>query len=170
MQQPDARQGSQDASATVVGELYAIHARRLRRMVRSAVRAPDEIIEDACQIAWSRLLVRSEAVRPEATLSWLVTTASREAIKLVRRVDRDVSLEALLEDDVEPAQSGGTDELVDLRHRLGSVHALPVRQQRLVWLAGFGFSYREMAEQTRSSRRTVERQLLRAKQALRVAA
>jgi RNA polymerase sigma factor (sigma-70 family) len=156
-------------SAIPVGELYALHAVRLRRIVRSSVRAPEAVIEDACQVAWSRLIAHAASVRPEATLSWLVTTASREAIKLGRRAERDLSLEALLEDDVALPQIRGADELVGLRERLGAVRALPVRQQRLVWLAGLGFSYVEMAEQTRQTRRTVERQLLRAKHVLEAA-
>jgi DNA-directed RNA polymerase specialized sigma24 family protein len=75
-----------------------------------------------------------------------------------------------VEDDVAFPQGRGADELVALRERLGAVRALPLRQQRLVWLAGLGFSYVEMAEQTRQTRRTVERQLLRAKHVLGTAA
>ena len=153
-----------------VEELYALHAGRLRRIVGSAVRAPDAVLDDACQVAWSRLIPQAAAIRPEAALSWLVTTATREAIKLARRAERDVSLEGLIADDAALPHSGGTDDLVALRERLAAVRGLPVRQQQLVWLAGLGFSYRAMAEQTRSSRRTVERQLLRAKHTLRAAA
>ena len=39
-----------------------------------------------------------------------------------------------------------------------------------MWLAGLGLSYAEMADYTHASRRTVERQLLRAKHTLRDAA
>jgi RNA polymerase sigma factor (sigma-70 family) len=134
------------------------------------VRASDAVIDDACQVAWSRLLARADAVAPEAALSWLVTTASREAIKLSRRCERDISLEALADDDVELPAGSGTEERFALRDRLDAVRALPVRQQQLVWLAGLGFSYGEMAERAQVSRRTVERQLLRAKHALREAA
>lgn len=164
------RKDAATSSASGVDELYAIHARRLRRIVGSAVGAPEAVIDDACQIAWTRLIPRAAAIRSEATLSWLVTTASREAIKLTRRAERELSLEALLDADAELPPSGAAEDLVALRERLGSVRGLPVRQQQLVWLAGLGFSYREMAEQTQASRRTVERQLLRAKQALRAAA
>jgi RNA polymerase sigma factor (sigma-70 family) len=166
MKQVESRPGS----AMTVGELYALHAGRLRRIVRSSVRAPEAVIEDACQAAWSRLVAHAASVRPEARLSWLVTTASREAIKLRRRAERDLSLDALVEDDVAFPRARGADELVALRERLGAVRALPLRQQRLVWLAGLGFSYVEMAEQTRQTRRTVERQLLRAKHVLGTAA
>jgi RNA polymerase sigma factor (sigma-70 family) len=154
----------------LVAELYARYARRLRRIVGSNVRAPDAVIEDACQVAWSRLIPRAQAVPLEAALPWLVTTASREAIRLARHGDRELSLETLVDDGVALPQYHGPEEVVALRERLGAVRSLPVRQQQLVWLAGLGFSYGEMADCTGATRRTVERQLLRAKHALRDAA
>jgi RNA polymerase sigma factor (sigma-70 family) len=159
-----------DEPTEVVADLYEAHARRLRRIVASGVRAPDAVIDDACQVAWSRLIPRAASVRPESSLAWLVTTASREAIKLNRRGARDVSLEALIDDDVQFPGADGPDVTVAQRERLDAVRSLPVRQQQLVWLSGLGLSYEEMAEYTRSTRRTVERQLLRAKHALRDAA
>src|SRR5689334_3868552 len=64
-----------------IEELYGGLARRLERMVRSGVRAPDPVIEDACQFAWSRLLHHREHVQPEAALVWLAKTAVHEAFK-----------------------------------------------------------------------------------------
>jgi RNA polymerase sigma factor (sigma-70 family) len=153
-----------------VATLYAAHSARLRRIVRSGIRTQEAVVEDACQVAWSRLIPRVSTVNPEARLSWLVTTASREAIKLTRRAERDVSLEVLSDAEVELPVAAGPEETVALRERLHGVRALPLRQQQLVWLAGLGLNYEEMANYTRSSRRTVERQLLRAKHALRDAA
>lgn len=152
-----------------VATLYAAHSARLRRIVGSGIRTQEAVIEDACQVAWSRLIPRVSTVNPEATLSWLVTTASREAVKLTRRARRDVSLEALLDDEAELPVVAGPEETLALRERLNGVSRLPGRQQQLVWLAGLGLSYEEMADYTDSTRRTVERQLLRAKQALRAA-
>jgi RNA polymerase sigma factor (sigma-70 family) len=159
-----------DAPTEFLADLYAAHARRLRRIVASGVRAPDAVIDDACQVAWSRLIPRAASVRPESSLAWLVTTASREAIKLSRRGEREISLEALIDDDVQFPGADGPEITVAWRERLDTVRSLPVRQQQLVWLAGLGLSYEEMADYTRSSRRTVERQLLRAKHTLRDAA
>ena len=90
----------------------------------------------------------------------------------MRRRGRDLSLEALVEDagDVGEPSAVATpallEELVEQRARLESIRILPERQQRLVWLQGLGLSYAEMAGETGDSRRTVERQLLRAKQTL----
>ena len=58
------------------------------------------------------------------------------------------------------------DDLVEQKHRLESIRALPERQRRLVWLQGLGLSYREMAGETGMTRRTVERQLMRARSSL----
>jgi DNA-directed RNA polymerase specialized sigma24 family protein len=63
----------------------------------------------------------------------------------------------------------GPDELVEQRERLATIHHLPERQQRLLWLQGLGLSYAEMADSTGCTNRTVERQLLRAKRALKAA-
>jgi RNA polymerase sigma factor (sigma-70 family) len=149
-----------------VDELYRLLSPRLRQIVRSNVRAPEPVVEDACQIAWSRLIRHSERVRREAALSWLATTAVREAFKLSRRDRRELSLDAELERRGElpfPSSAPGPAEVVELRDRLSEVGRLPERQQRLVWMHAAGLTYVEMAGRTGESRRTVERQLLRAK-------
>ena len=147
-------------------ELYRLLSPRLRQIVRSDVRASEPVIEDACQIAWSRLIRHSEQVRREAALSWLATTAVREAVKLARRDRRELSLDAELERTGElplPSRAPGPAEVLELRDRLAELRQLPERQQRLVWMHAAGLTYLEMAERTGDTRRTVERQLLRAK-------
>ncbi len=155
-----------------LGELYGLLATRLERIVRRDVRAPDAVIEDACQFAWSGLVKHRERVRRDAALSWLATTAIREAIRLIRRDDRDQSLEAAIEvagDVLVQANLPGPEELLDQLERLERLGALPIRQQRLLWLQGLGLSYDEMAAHEGCTTRTVERQLLRAKGSLRAA-
>jgi RNA polymerase sigma factor (sigma-70 family) len=155
-----------------VAALYAAQAGRVRHSVRASVRAPDPVIEDACQFAWSRLVLHRGRVRPETASAWLVTTAIHEAFKLLRREAREVSLEGLLERAGEAGWLGPTpavtslEEVVQRRARLESIGSLPERQQRLVWLQGLGFSYDEMAGETGDTPRTVERQLQRARRSL----
>lgn len=147
-------------------QLYRRLAPRLRQIVRSDLRAPEPVIEDACQIAWSRLIRHSDRVRHEAALSWLVTTAEREAIKLARRDVRELSLDAELERAGElPFASRAPEppELFELHDRLAEVGRLPERQQRLIWMQAAGLTYVEISQRTGDTRRTVERQLLRAK-------
>jgi RNA polymerase sigma factor (sigma-70 family) len=150
-----------------VGELYGQLANRLERIVRLDVRAPDPVVEDACQFAWSRLIRHCGSVRREGALSWLATTAVREAIRLVHRDYRDLSLDAALEGGGAATSVAGPDELLGHLQRLDLIAALPVRQQRLMWLHGLGLSYREIAAHEGCTTRTVERQLLRARGKLR---
>jgi RNA polymerase sigma factor (sigma-70 family) len=152
-----------------VAELYAALAGRLRQIVGSRVRASDALVEDACQFAWSRLIRHRGRVRRETALGWLATTALREAYKLMRHGRRELSLDELAEHPGAPVVPS-VSELAEQRARLDTIGALPERQQRLVWLQGLGFSYDEMAGYTGATPRTVERQLLRAKRALRDAA
>ena len=155
---------------TDVGDLYGSLAGRLQQIVGKQIHARSVVVEDACQFAWSRLVLHRHRVRREAALAWLAQTALREAYKLLRRADRECSLDAAL------AQTDGgwpsaawrsPDELLAYREQLELIRRLPERQQKLVWLRGLGLSYREMATHTGCTTRTVERQLLRAKKALR---
>jgi RNA polymerase sigma factor (sigma-70 family) len=154
-------------------QLYASLAERLDRIVRLDVRAPDPVIEDACQFAWSRLAGHVGHVRRDSVLPWLARTAIREAIRLVRREGRELSLELAAVQ--EPrlllvTREPGADELVEQRERLDSIRSLPERQQRMLWLAGIGLSYADIALSTGSTERTVERQLLRARRTIRALA
>jgi RNA polymerase sigma factor (sigma-70 family) len=161
--------GPRDVTSREIATRYRELNPSLRRIVAFNVHAPESVIEDACQVAWSRLLRRAGTVDREKTLAWLVTTATREAVRLLRRADRELPLETLAEVGAEAAADLAPDQVVALRARLDGIGALPRRQQRLVWLQGFGLSYAEMSRYTGSSVRTVERQLLRAKQTLRSA-
>ena len=154
-----------------VGELYGSLADRLEQIVRLDVRASDAVIEDACQVAWFRLLHHRQRVHRETVMAWLARTAVREAFRSLRRDRRELSLDAAIEDGEELAHLvivlTTPHELVELRERLQEVHRLPERQQRLVWLHAFGLSYAEMAAHEGCTPRTVDRQLLRARAALR---
>lgn len=150
--------------------MYARLAGRLERIVRLDVRAPDAVIEDACQFAWSRLASHAGRVRSDLALSWLAKTAVHEAMKLLRRGRRELSLELAVEETpgvLATATSAGPEELFEYRERLDSIGTLPERQQQMLWLQGIGFSYDDIAATTGCTNRTVERQLLRAKRTLR---
>jgi RNA polymerase sigma factor (sigma-70 family) len=159
-----------------VAALYREEAASIRRIVGAHVSAPPALIEDACQVAWCRLLIHRARLRPESARAWLVQVAVRETVKAIRRERRTRSLEALTERDgrrddepplrLVPPAPDLIEDLVQQRARLASIRALPVRQRKLVWLQGLGLSYREMAGETGMTRRTVERQLMRARSSL----
>ena len=146
-----------------VGELYGQLAARLESIVRLDVHAPDTVIEDACQFAWSRLLHHRHRVHRETVISWLARTAVHEAFKLLRRDRREVPLDVV----IDGASPVSPHELIQRRERLAAIGRLPERQQRVLWLHALGLSYAEIAVHEQCTRRTVERQLLRAKQRVR---
>jgi RNA polymerase sigma factor (sigma-70 family) len=161
-----------------LAQLYRQLSPRLLARVRREVSAPDAVIEDACQVAWARLARCLHEVDHDCLLAWLSTTARREALRALRRIRHECSLEQLLEGDDDglrlsqrasslPDRDDVVVDLVAHRERLASVAALPVRQQRVLLLHAAGFDYGEIARRTGDSRRTVERQLLRARRAVR---
>jgi RNA polymerase sigma factor (sigma-70 family) len=161
-----------------VARLYVEEAVSVRRIVRMSVTASPAVIEDACQVAWTRLFIHRARLRRESARAWLVRVAIREVIKSLHRERRERSLEALLEQGGRSAAGAAGDagmtlptpalieDLVEQKNRLESIQTLPERQRRLVWLQGLGLSYREMAGETGMTRRTVERQLMRARSSL----
>jgi RNA polymerase sigma factor (sigma-70 family) len=153
-----------------VGELYSELAGRLEQVVRGEVRAPAPLIEDACQFAWWRLVVHAHRVERRSALSWLAKTAAHEAIKLIRREERDVSLEAQLDGTGEAAIASrwpGPNQVAEQRAQLELLRTLPVRQRTVLLLQAAGFSYEETATSLGVSRRTVERQIMRGRHKLR---
>ncbi|HEY2435550.1 MAG TPA: hypothetical protein VGH93_00090 [Solirubrobacteraceae bacterium] len=173
----DERQRSANEGCVViadVGELYTSLAEYLLRIVGSRVSAPPVVIDDACQFAWYRLVVHARCVERDAALSWLVATAIREAIKLVRRDQRELSLEARIEDDGElnvASPLPGPHEQAERRERLELLRDLLVaiasaKQPEALLLAG-----REPAgREARLTKRTVERQIHHGRRTLKAAA
>jgi RNA polymerase sigma factor (sigma-70 family) len=129
------------------------------------------VIEDACQAAWARLVGHRHRITDEDARGWLVRTAVREAFRLCRREQREPPSDLGLEDwwmDVHPPEAPEPPQLIEQRQRLASLRGLPHRQQRLVWLRALGLSYEEVASHEGCTSRTVERQLARARQRLRL--
>ena len=95
--------------------------------MRNDVRAPEAVIEDACQFAWSRLLHHRDRVSRDRAVAWLVTTAVHEAFRLIRREDRELSLEALAEAgrDLRSAAGARPEELAVVSRRLDSSAPCP---------------------------------------------
>jgi len=151
-------------------QLYERLAPQVERIVRGEVHAPREVVEDACHDAWAKLINHSERIERETALSWLVTTAVRQAWKLNRRERRETSLQAASEDSGEftfPSGLPGPAERVEQRERLDELEFLSERQRRLVWLRAAGLSHVEMAAYTGDTVRTVQRQILRATERMR---
>jgi RNA polymerase sigma factor (sigma-70 family) len=159
-------------AADRVHDLYNDLQPQLVRILTCNLQAPEWIVDDACQTAWSSLLEHRNTVVPGGELGWLSTTATRVALRLLR----SEQLAGSLEEPPPPAyldalrvREPGPARSFELRERLAEVKRLPVRQQRLVMLHGFGYEYDEIAAVTGETRRTIARQLTRARRQLRLA-
>jgi len=155
-----------------VHELYNELQPQLVRILASNLQAPEWIVDDACQTAWSLLLEHRSGLAPGGELGWLSTTATRAALRLLRSEGKTGSYEEPpppIYLDVLRVRQPDPQRSLELRERLAEVKRLPLRQQRVVMLHGFGYEYDEIAAVTGETRRVVARQLMRARQQLRLA-
>lgn len=149
--------------------LYGRLQPQLARILATNLEAPEWVIDEACQAAWSALLAHAPELAAGRELGWLSTTATRTALRILRREryadPHDELPEPVMLADRRAAEPG-PERAVELRERLAEIKRLPVRQQRVLMLHGFGYEYEEIAAFTGDSRRTVMRQLSRARQRL----
>jgi RNA polymerase sigma-70 factor, ECF subfamily len=158
-----------EAAAQHMDVLYSELQPQLVRILATNLQAPDWVIEDACQTAWSSLLARRDAVRPGGELGWLSTTATRVTLRALRRERLATPLDELPDPvslDDRRAVAPGPEDGLELRERLAEIRRLPAREQRIVLLQGMGYDYLEIAAVTGDTRRTVARQLRRARRRL----
>jgi RNA polymerase sigma factor (sigma-70 family) len=158
-----------------IGAFFAANATRLQRTVTRAARAPEPVIEDACQAAWAILLRRADITLDERGFSWLATVAIREAW-------RDAS--SARETPVGGFHGGRDDEMAEPAHpddrsaeqralariehaeRVDALRALKLREREALVLHGLGYSYNEIANLTNSSFTAVNRRLSEGRAAL----
>ena len=118
-----AAKGAQDAWDRLVDE----HSALVWSVIRShRMRAGDA--EDVFQTTWLRLVENLERIEnPERLSSWLVTTARRECLRVLRRVQREVP-----DDDIDDAADG--------RHAVSPepVDALLQREERVEVYRAYG--------------------------------
>src|SRR3954454_25128320 len=101
-------------------DLYRRHHRELQCAVASAVHATPELIEDACQSAWAKLL-RNQP-RRGSFFAWLRVVAIHEAYRLSAIEGREAHLEDLPAasgwDAVTPDPRASVDEAIEARAAL----------------------------------------------------
>jgi RNA polymerase sigma factor (sigma-70 family) len=155
-----------------LARFYLAEHARLQRIVAREV--PAHAVEDACHTAWTVLLRRPDIPLDGRGVAWLrkvaLTTGRRTAIR-----PREQPAGGFLPDPEhpgelpEPPAPGGelADRAIERLHHRAELAALPARQRRLLALHAIGLSYAEIAAREGCTPRTVERQLLRARRALR---
>jgi RNA polymerase sigma factor (sigma-70 family) len=149
-------------------ELYRRHHRHLLSAVASVVRAPDALIEDACQMAWMTLL-RCQPDR-DHVFGWLRRVAINEAYRLsaiARRepgYDPTAAIAVLIDED-----GASFDRHLEARQALAILARLPERQRRDLTLLAAGYSYKEIQALTADRTRTnVNKSLRKARARIRL--
>jgi DNA-directed RNA polymerase specialized sigma24 family protein len=131
-------------------ELYRRYHGELERAVARVVHAPHELIEDACQTAWT-ILLRYQPDR-RSIFGWLRTVAIHEAYRLSAIGRRDARLGALCSGELDwtdaIAGSRSLDEAVEALEALRVLASLPERQRDDVALFVAGYSYAEIRGMT----------------------
>jgi DNA-directed RNA polymerase specialized sigma24 family protein len=154
------------------GELFARHHAALVRAVRTAVRAPEALIEDACASAWA-ILLRRQPERSDTLFGWLRTVAIHEAYRLSREQRRTTSLDELGFAGGEPGDAflkdrRSLDDAVEARRALRVLAALPERQRSTLALKVAGFRYEEIQRLRDDATYTnVNKQLVKARRRIR---
>jgi DNA-directed RNA polymerase specialized sigma24 family protein len=110
--------------------------------------------------------------RRETLRSWLITVAKREAVRLelaARRIEPMSIGEPVIGEVPEPpARVDVIEQVLSLDEALAVVAELPERKARLYALQALGFTYEEIGRMTGDSFHTVDRQLTRARDLLRI--
>ena len=151
-------------------ELYRRHHRDLHRAVAHAVHAPRELIDDACQTAWT-ILLNCQPTR-DTVFPWLRVVAIREAYRLSAIDRRDVHLERLSSTDGDwhelMADPRSLDDAVEALEALRALASLPERRRNDLALKVAGYSYEEIRARTPGRTRTnVNKSLVKARARIR---
>jgi DNA-directed RNA polymerase specialized sigma24 family protein len=160
---PPKRQGDE-------ADLYRRHHRDLHRAVAHVVKAPRELIEDACQTAWA-ILLRTQPER-YAIFAWLRVVAIHEAYRLSAIERRDARLERLRPEDGEwhdvIADRHSLDDAILAFEALRALASLPERQRSDLTLKIAGYSYEEIRALTpRRTATNLNKSLVKARRRLR---
>jgi DNA-directed RNA polymerase specialized sigma24 family protein len=131
------------------GVLYRRHHRELQQAVAAAVRAPRELIEDACQTAWAIMLRAEPDCR--SVFGWLRAVAIHEAYRLVA-IERYQTAHASVTERIDglglvtghESLQDSVEALEALRH----LASLPERQRNDLALKIAGYSYKEIQART----------------------
>ena len=150
-----------------IAAMYLEHDDALHRVVYRRGSHHADIVDDACQHAWTQLLLAHDVdLQPPrwSALAWLTTCAVREAWRLNDHAARASSLDA---SPTEVAGGPDTQDIAAARLRLALVKQLPERQRRFLLRLALGYSYREIAAAENVSYTTTNKQIAKAKRLLR---
>lgn len=156
--------------AEVIADLYHAESETIKRLVASRARAPEAVLEDACQTAWERLCCHPEVnLQRDAAMRWLVLTAIRQAWREARGESLAAPSPGELPDPASESPSP-LDVAITREHSralVSRLDRLSARERRFLALRAAGLSYREISGLTGTPVRTVERQIMGGQRKLR---
>jgi RNA polymerase sigma factor (sigma-70 family) len=161
-----------------IAAFYSRESGRLLRLVRRDLRVDSHTAEDACQTAWVALLRRDDIPLDSRGLAWMRLVARTAGYRAARGRETPAGsfqvpagqTEAGELPEPAAADSGLLERALErerYEQRRAELLSLPVRQRQMLGLHGAGLTYEQIATRMGDSRRTVERQLLRARARLR---
>ena len=160
------RRRSPATAASDTAALFSRYDRKLRDRVSAVVNTSQVNIEDACMFAWVQLL-RYELDEVDVAYSWLTTVAIREAIKLDRADRRTrplpVDEHGAVIEPIDPRDQLAARDLLDHAAAVIQHAGLTSRQLEIISLQAWGLTYEQISARTGNSRRTVDRELVRAR-------
>jgi DNA-directed RNA polymerase specialized sigma24 family protein len=147
-----------------IAQLYRRHRRNLERAVAAAVRAPREVVEDACQNAWT-IMLRSPPYR-DTWFAWLRVVAIRQAWEQCARSRNERPAGAFITPyvneigadeypeppDDAPDIPDQVAERIQHVHRFADLAEIKPTDRRTLYLIGLGYRYREICQLSRSGR------------------
>jgi DNA-directed RNA polymerase specialized sigma24 family protein len=162
-----------------IAQLYRRHHRDLQRAVAAAVRAPREVIDDACQTAWMMML-RSQP-RQATWFAWLRVVAIHEAWEQCARSRHEMPAGAFISPSAkeigayeQPEPPADTRDVPDQvadhiqrAQRLADLATIKPNDRRTLYLFGLGYRYREIMHITGASYTAVNRRITEGRRALR---
>ena len=161
-----------------IAQLYRQHHRRLQRVVAATVRAPQDVVEDACQNAWT-IMLRTQP-RQETWFAWLRVVAIHQAWEQSTRMNHEMPAGAFISPDPNeldarehPEPAADTRDIPDqvadriqLAQRLADLAAIKPNDRRALCLKGLGYRYREIMQITGASYTAVNRRITEGRRAL----
>jgi DNA-directed RNA polymerase specialized sigma24 family protein len=162
-----------------IAHLYRRHHRDLERAVAAAVRAPREVVEDACQNAWT-IMLRSQP-RRATWFAWLRVVAIRQAWEQCTRSRTERPGGAFISPYVNeigayeyPEPPADTPDVPDqvadhIQHvkRLADLAGIKPNERQTLFLIGLGYRYTEIMQITGASYTAVNRRITEGRRALR---
>lgn len=141
--------------------LFREHHEKFVRQLLSRYEVPRELAEDACSVAWARLLRRDPV--PETVAGWVYTVAKHELFELIRRRQRDLPVDELWV----RGQAEDLEAHVDAQRGVEFLGTLKPQQRVVLHLRAKGYSYDEICEITGQTYTWVNRHINEGRAALR---